>query len=255
MPTMDIATAHYLQPTVMTTPGSYQPLFTDLPRGIASLAQVAHGVLIHEHIAGAYGVTLTAERRGSVHVRPVAGLDAEVVEGRFEEWQPRPGERFDLVYAATAWHWIDPALRYQRAWQALRPGGHLAIWAAGHVFPEGGDPFFGEIQAVYDEIGEGLPPGSRQPRPGELADDRAGIEASGLFEVVAVRQYDWERVYDAEEYIELLSTFSGHIAMTGWQRERLFGEIRRRLARRPEHTVRRHWGAVLHVARRRDATG
>ena len=74
MPTMDIATAHYLQPTVMTTPGSYQPLFTDLPRGIASLAQVAHGVLIHEHIAGAYGVTLTAERRGSVHVRPVAGL-------------------------------------------------------------------------------------------------------------------------------------------------------------------------------------
>ena len=98
-------------------------------------------------------------------------------------------------------------------------------------------------------------PGSRQPRPGELADDRAEIEASGLFEVVAVRQYDWERVYDAEEYIELLSTFSGHIAMTGWQRERLFGEIRRRLARRPEHTVRRHWGAVLHVARRRDVTG
>ena len=123
------------------------------------------------------------------------------------------------------------------------------------MFPEGGDPFFGEIQAVYDEIGEGLPPGSRQPRPGELADDRAEIEASGLFEVVAVRQYDWERVYDAEEYIELLSTFSGHIAMTGWQRERLFGEIRRRLARRPEHTVRRHWGAVLHVARRRDVTG
>jgi SAM-dependent methyltransferase len=185
--------------------------------------------------------------------RNLAGFQVEVVQGQFEQWQP--AEPVSLVYAATAWHWIDPALRYQRAWQALRPGGRLAIWAAGHVFPEGGDPFFGEIQAVYDEIGEGLPPGSRQPRPGELADDRAGIEASGLFEVVAVRQYDWERVYDAEEYIELLSTFSGHIAMTGWQRERLFGEIRRRLARRPEHTVRRHWGAVLHVARRRDVTG
>ena len=185
--------------------------------------------------------------------RNLAGFQVEVVQGQFEQWQP--AEPVSLVYAATAWHWIDPALRYQRAWQALRPGGHLAIWAAGHVFPEDGDPFFGEIQAVYDEIGEGLPPGSWQPRPGELADDRAGIEASGLFEVVAVRQYDWERVYDAEEYIELLNTFSGHIAMTGWQRERLFGEIRRRLARRPEHTVRRHWGAVLHVARRRDVTG
>jgi SAM-dependent methyltransferase len=183
--------------------------------------------------------------------RNLAGLQVEVVQGQFEQWQPT--EPVGLVYAATAWHWIDPGVRYQRARQALRPGGHLAFWAAGHVFPEDGDPFFGEIQEVYDEIGEGLPPGSRQPRPGELADDGAEIEASGLFEVIAVRQYDWERIYDAEEYIDLLSTFSGHISMTGPQRERLFCEIRRRLARRQEHTVRRHWGAMLHVARRREA--
>jgi SAM-dependent methyltransferase len=178
----------------------------------------------------------------------LAGWPVEVVQGQFEEWQP--GEPYGLVYAATAWHWIDPGLRYPRAWQALRPGGHLAIWAAGHVFPEGGDPFFGEIQDIYDEIGEGLPPGSRQQRPGELADDRAEIEASGLFEVIAIRHYDWERVYHAEEYIELLSTFSGHLAMPEWKRKRLYGEIRRRLALRPDHSVRRHWGAVLQVARR-----
>ena len=66
--------------------------------------------------------------------RNLAGFEVEVVQGQFEEWQPR--EPFSLVYAATAWHWIDPGLRYPRAWQALRPGGHLAIWAAGHVFPE-----------------------------------------------------------------------------------------------------------------------
>ena len=57
--------------------------------------------------------------------------------GRFEEWQPRPDERFDLVYAATAWHWIDPAVRYRRAWQLLRPGGHLAFWSACTCFPTG----------------------------------------------------------------------------------------------------------------------
>ncbi len=89
-----------------------------------------------------------------------------------------------------------------------------------------------------------------QPRPGELPDDRAEIEASGLFEVVAVRQYDWERVYEAEEYIGLLGTFSGHLAMADWKRKRLYGEIRRRLALRRGHSVRRHWGAALRVARR-----
>jgi Transglutaminase-like superfamily len=70
----DLTTGHYLQPAVMTAPGTYQPLLADLPRGIAALAGVAHGLLIHEHIAGAYGVSLTSERRASVHIRPVAGL-------------------------------------------------------------------------------------------------------------------------------------------------------------------------------------
>ena len=181
--------------------------------------------------------------------RNLAGFGVEVVQAPFEEWPPP--EPAALVYAATAWHWIDPGVRYQRAWQALRPGGHLAIWSAGHVFPEGGDPFFAEIQDIYDEIGEALPPGTSWPRPGELPDERAGIEASGLFEVTAVRHYDWERVYPAEEYIELLETFSGHLAMADWKRSRLYGEIRRRLALRQDHSVRRGWGAVLHVARRR----
>jgi len=74
VPVQDVATSHYLRPAVMTAPGTYQPLLADLPRGMAGLAGVAHGLLIHEFIAGSYGVTLTGERRASVHVRPVAGL-------------------------------------------------------------------------------------------------------------------------------------------------------------------------------------
>jgi SAM-dependent methyltransferase len=184
--------------------------------------------------------------------RNLAGLGAEVIEGRFEDWQPGSGGQFDLVFAATAWHWIDPALRYHAAWRALHPGGHLAVWGAGPVFPEGGDPFFREIQDVYDEINEGLPDGVTWPRPGEQEEHTAEIEASGLFEVTHVRHFDWEQVYDAEGYIGLLDTFSGHIAMEDWQRERLYTEIRRRLGERPQGTLRRHWGAVLHVARRLD---
>lgn len=180
--------------------------------------------------------------------------DVDVIEGAFETWEPVGGEPFDLVFAATAWHWLDPSARYQRAWRLLRPGGHLATWNAVHLFPEGGDPFFAELQEVYDEIGEGGPEGLTWPRPGELPDDRAEIEASGLFEDVAVRQFDWEVSYDADAYVRLLDTFSGHIAMQPWQRDRLYGEIRRRLARRPDGRLRRHWGAVLQVARRADAS-
>ena len=78
------------------------------------------------------------------------------------------------------------------------------------------------------------------------------IKASGLFDIVTVAQFDWEVRYDADGYLRLLDTFSNHLAMAPWQRDRLHGEIRRRLARRPGGQLRRHWGAILHVARRRD---
>jgi hypothetical protein len=45
-----------------------------------------------------------------------------------------------------------------------------------------------------------------------LPDQSEEIEASGLFDVVAVEHLDWTVDYDAEGYIRLLSTFSGHIA-------------------------------------------
>ncbi len=154
--------------------------------------------------------------------------------------------------AATAWHWVAPGRRYELAAAALRPGGHLAIWAAEHVFPAGGDPFFAEIQDVYDAIGEGLPEGTPRPAPGELPNRIAEIEASGLFDVVAVNHLDWTTDYDAEAYIRLLSTFSGHIAMPPEHRQQLFSEIRHRLSLRPNGHLRRGWGAVLHVARRRE---
>jgi SAM-dependent methyltransferase len=201
------------------------------------------------------GAALAAEAR-----RNLAGFErVRVDQGDFESWEP--GESagtvrydgfggFGLLFAATAWHWIDPAVKYRKAWSLLRPGGHLAFWTATHVIPEGGDPFFEQIQDVYDEIGSGMPAGWVSPTPATLPDHRAEIEASGLFDDVVVRRFDWEIRYDAEEYIRLLETFSSNLAMAPWQRDRLYGEIRRRLALRPDGLLRRHWGAVLNVARR-----
>jgi SAM-dependent methyltransferase len=191
------------------------------------------------------GAALAAEAR-----RNLAGLDVEVIETRFEDWAPS-GEPIAMVFAATAWHWIDPAVRYRKAAGVLAPSGYLALWDAGHVVPYDGDTFFEELQEVYDEIGESLPEDHVLPRPQALPDDREEVEATGLFDVVDVTQFDWETVYDADGYIDLLNTFSGHIAMADWQRERLYGEIRRRLAERPDGRLRRHWGGVLQIARRK----
>ncbi|MHB8450146.1 MAG: class I SAM-dependent methyltransferase [Mycobacteriales bacterium] len=194
------------------------------------------------------GPALAAAARSNL----TAFSNVEIIESAFETWNPLVDEQFDLVFAATAWHWIDPQTRYQRAHELLRPGGHLAFWSASHVFPDGGDQFFFELQHVYEEIGEGMPGGASWPPPGDLPDDRVEIERSGLFEDILVRHFDWEIAYGAEEYLALLDTFSDHIAMQTWKRDRLDAEIRRRLEQRSDGRLRRHWGAVLHVARRAD---
>lgn len=197
------------------------------------------------------GSDLAAQARHNLAEFPAV----QVVNDSFESWRPPPHVTFALVFAATAWHWIDPQVRYQKAWQVLRPGGHLAFWSATHVFPADGDPFFREIQDIYDEIGErlpaDLPDSEKYTLPVDLPDESADIAQSGLFTDIAARHFDWEIIYTADEYISLLDTFSGHIAMAGWQRDRLYSEIRRRLAQRPDGRLRRHWGAVLNVARRK----
>jgi hypothetical protein len=63
----------------MTAAGRYAPLLADLPADIEALAAVAQGLLIHEHMAQGYGVSLSEADRASVHVRRVEDLLAQIV--------------------------------------------------------------------------------------------------------------------------------------------------------------------------------
>ena len=72
------------------------------------------------------GARLAAAARVALREFP----DVEVCHDSFEEWTPRT--RYDLVFAATAWHWIDPAVRYRRAADALRTRcGPADTWRTG----------------------------------------------------------------------------------------------------------------------------
>lgn len=71
---MPDSTAFYSQPAGFTAPGNHADALARLPADLAALTEVAHGLIIHEHMAGMYGLELAEERRASVHLRPVSGL-------------------------------------------------------------------------------------------------------------------------------------------------------------------------------------
>ena len=184
--------------------------------------------------------------------RVLAGRgEVDVAVTPFERWDGEPAS-FDLVLAATSWHWLDPAVAYEKAATLLRPGGVLAIVATEHVLPEDGDPFFREVEAAYEAVG--MSDGRGDPGPPEAvpAPDVAAIEAGGRFGPPVVHRYVTAHRYSADAYLELLGTYSGHIAATPAQRAALFGDIRARIEARSSGTVRKHHLRTLQAARRRD---
>ena len=176
--------------------------------------------------------------------------NVSVVTVPFEDWDAG-SERFDLVLSAQSWHWLDPEVRYRKAAEVLQPGGSLAIIDVEHAFPKDADRFFFAIQDVYKSIGEDHPDEPwPPPLPEDVPDMREEIEATGLFGDVQARRCVWELMYTADEYIDLLNTFSNHIAMEPEKREFLYRNVGERIGARADPRVRRHWLAIVNVARK-----
>lgn len=191
------------------------------------------------------GANLARIARGKLAQFPLV----RVVTSAFEEWRPG-GERFDIVFAATAWHWLDPSMRYARAAAALRPGGVLAFTTGAHAYPPGFDPFFTEIQECYEAIGAGMmkwPP----PPPEQVPDAREEIERSNHFHDLRIARRVWTEEFTAAEYVAMMSTASDHRLMEDAKRTHLFAEMRRLIDRRPGGRICRHNLTILHVARRK----
>jgi hypothetical protein len=68
----------YTEPTATTSPGEQAPLLKDVPDTPAAIAAVLHGLVIHEHMGGGYGVELSADDRRTVHLRRSSDLLAEI---------------------------------------------------------------------------------------------------------------------------------------------------------------------------------
>ncbi|MFC9913456.1 class I SAM-dependent methyltransferase [Streptomyces sp. NPDC059862] len=166
------------------------------------------------------GPALAAVARRRLRGFPL--VDVEVAE--FEGWEP-PREPYDVVVSATAFHWIDPAVRVQKAADVLRPGGGLALVTTHHV-AGGSTDFFARAQRCYERWDPATPPGLRLLDETETASDTDELTRSARFEHVTVTRHAQEITYSADQYIDVLLTYSGHRALDDRARHGLLACIR-----------------------------
>ena len=85
----------YTRPIAMSDPGRHAALLDGLPRDTGALAKTVQGLLIHQHIAPAYGVTLSRNQQAQSHVRAVETILADIAarDGRPLSAARAPDER------------------------------------------------------------------------------------------------------------------------------------------------------------------
>jgi SAM-dependent methyltransferase len=159
--------------------------------------------------AGCHVLGVEMDERMAEYARR-SGLDVDIA--KFEEWDPA-GRIFDVVIAGQAWHWIDPAFGAAKVAQLLRPGGRIALFWNVMSFP----PDFGEgFSAVYRRVLPELPffqkgsPGGAASYAPLLDNATGGIRQSEMFGEPERWQFDWERPYTRDEWLEQVPTFGGH---------------------------------------------
>jgi SAM-dependent methyltransferase len=175
--------------------------------GIASLLFVARGC----HVVG-----VEADPRMAGVARS-HGLTVEV--SAFEDWEP-PGEPFDLVIAAQAWHWIHPQRGAIKAAEVLRPGGRFAAFWNSYDYDV---DVLDAIGAVYRDHAPHLQWDVLGPGAEEFG--IAGIAETDAFSPIEIRTYDWEQVYGRDAWLDQLSTRSSHRTMDPARRAELLAAL------------------------------
>ncbi len=161
-----------------------------------------------------------------------------IITGKFEEIDLSKNT-YDLVFSASAFHWIPEDLGYPKVYSLLKNGGVFAQFA-NHPYPYGENPALAkEMDKIYEIY--------YYPFWGEKKETlKKYNEEQARLKTAVAEKYGFEnnryylfyrtRTFSAKEYIMLLGTYSNHIAIDEPIRTKFFSEI--------ENSIYRHGGKI-----------
>jgi ubiquinone/menaquinone biosynthesis C-methylase UbiE len=151
---------------------------------------------------------------------------------------------YDLIYSASAFHWVDAEIGCPKVFRLLKKGGAFALFRNNPV-PAEGEELYEEIQRVYEKyyytyyISNQRPVRKSKEEFRKPAEIYRGFRFESLerygFSEVTMKLYEGSRTYSADEYIALLETYSDHRSLPDDNRAALYAGVKEAILRHGGH--------------------
>lgn len=245
-------------------PGYPDELFADLATitGInerSSVLEVGAGTGQATRSLAALGCSVTAVEPGlemaALARRRIADFgNVDIETSTFERWDDR-GRRFDVLVAASAWHWVDPSIGWKRAHDVLHPGGWMALLGNVVVRRPGEPEAYAQTADVHERFSPGNPGWGHPPLEEDVCatDEGWGLvdDPGGLFGPTIVRWYPTVQWFNGDGFADHLRSLSLYRRLDRHVREPLLDAIAERIRTRMGDRVSRSYLSVLRVGQRR----
>ena len=160
-----------------------------------------------------------------------------VITDKFENVSFSDSE-YDLVYSASAFHWVPEDIGYSKVYDMLKSGGAFARFA-NHPYRDKGNRVLSEeidkLYAKYYCQYYGREHKEVKEYSEDQAMERAQIAEKYGFVDIKHALFYRTRTFSAKEYIELRGTYSDHIAIEETIRTEFFSKI--------EETINQYGGS------------
>lgn len=164
-----------------------------------------------------------------------------VINSTFEDVELEENS-YDLIYAASSFHWVDATIGCPKVQRLLKKDGAFVLFRNNAVPYE--DELHYEVQKIYDEYYYSYY--TRQDRPIKISmmsyedffkpsEINRGFRFDSLedygFSDVKMKLYTTTNTYTADSYISLLETYSDHRSLPKENRELLYIGIKEAINR------------------------
>jgi ubiquinone/menaquinone biosynthesis C-methylase UbiE len=187
-----------------------------------------------------YGFGLTAIDIGpSLIAAARRRLDGSAVAFQAASFEDFAGAEapFDMIVSGTAFHWIDPEVKFRKSARLLRPGGWLALLATGERYD---NPFGATLLSMWiarsDDGGAWVQP--------KLAETEINA-GTGLFEAPIHTTHTQRIVRSADAVIDVENTRATSLSWPADTRQEFTAELRHHLRSQTEVHLTQHTSLTM----------